>query len=208
MHTVAVIGQKGGVGKTTIGVNLAVAAEAAGQATLLVDLDPQQSAAAWADDRDSDTPYVLSGHVDRLQAILDTARAQGAGLALIDTAPHHESSALAAARVADLVLLPVRPSLLDLRALVASHELTHLVGARAAVVLNSVPPRGSRADEAASAIATHSMELCPVRIGLRIALVDATNSGRGVMESEPRGKAAAEVQALYEWMSRSLEEKR
>ena len=206
MHTVALIAQKGGSGKTTIATNLAVAAEGAGRSTILIDLDPQQSAAAWGDDRDGDTPFVVSGQATRLQAVLDDAREQGADVALLDTAPHHEAAALAAARAADLVLLPVRPALIDLRALVASYELARIVGVRAVAVLNAIPPAGPRADEAAAAIGAHGIQVCPVRIGQRVALVDATNAGRGVLESAPRSRAAGEMQTLYDWLASYLKE--
>ena len=108
MRATALISRKGGAGKTTLAINLAVAVQRAGIETLVVDLDPQASATAWADSRDAGTPLVLSAHAARLPEILSTARQHGAALCLIDTVPHAEGPALAAG----LALIPRRPSII------------------------------------------------------------------------------------------------
>ena len=110
MLTVGIVSQKGGVGKTTLAFNLAVAAELAGNAALIVDLDPQASAVAWSDSREAETPVVVSAEAARLVEVLTTASKHSAALCFIDTAPHGESPALAAARAADLVLYGVPAS--------------------------------------------------------------------------------------------------
>ena len=81
MLTVAILSQKGDVGKTTLAINLSVASELAGRAALIVDLDPQASAAAWADSREATAPVVVSAQAARLAEVLTTAREN------IDTAP-------------------------------------------------------------------------------------------------------------------------
>ena len=129
------------MGKTTLTLNLAVAAELVGQTALIVDLDPQASATAWPDSREPEPPVVVSAQAARLAEVLMTAREHDAALCLIDTAPHAESPALAAARAADLVLVPCRPSILDLRAVTASQTIAQLAGTPAAAVLSGVPAR-------------------------------------------------------------------
>ena len=109
MYAISLVAQKGGTGKTTLAINLAVAAEAGGHRAVLIDLDPQASAAGWGDHRTLDRPVVAPVPATRLDDALGAARAHGADLAIIDTAPHSESSALAAARAADLALIPLRP---------------------------------------------------------------------------------------------------
>ena len=127
MYTVTVLAQKGGTGKTTIVINLAVAAEASGLRVALLDLDPQASAAGWGDQPRQHRPAVAAVPASRLAGALATAvRSHGADLALIDTAPHSESTALAAARVADLALIPLRPGVLDLRALGTTADICQL----------------------------------------------------------------------------------
>ena len=199
MLTIAIVSQKGGVGKTSLALNLAVAAELAGHAALIVDLDPQASAAAWADSRIADTPVVVSAQAARLAEVLSTARKYGASLCLIDTAPHAESPALAAARAADLILVPCRASILDLRAVTASWTIAQLAGTPVSAVLCGVPPRGSLADEAQATLESYGLPVAPVRIGYRAAFVHAATAGQGVQEYEPRGKAMNEISRLYEW---------
>src|SRR5579872_2385971 len=143
MYTIAVISQKGGAGKTTLVAHLAVESERGGVSTAIIDLDPQAIATAWGDSRTGDAPAVVSAQASRLTQVLEAARTGGAGLAIIDTAPHSESAALAAARAADFVLIPCRPAILDLRAISQTINLARLAGKPVAVVLNSVPPRGT-----------------------------------------------------------------
>lgn len=120
----------------TLAINLSVAAEAAGLPAALVDLDPQTNAAGWGDHRGREGPAVAAVPPSQLDAALQAVRSHGADLAVIDTAPHSESAALAAARTADLTLVPLRPSVLDLRALGTTADICALAGARSKVVLH------------------------------------------------------------------------
>lgn len=92
MKTIAVISQKGGAGKTTIALNLAVAAVRSGHQCAVIDIDPQASAKCWHDLRRDDAPVVVSAQAARLPEILQTAKQNGADLVIIDTAPHSESA--------------------------------------------------------------------------------------------------------------------
>ena len=196
----AFLSQKGGAGKTTLACAMAVAGERAGLASVVVDLDPQASAARWSDLREAETPVVTSAQAARLDPVLAAARDAGARLVVIDTAPHSERAALAAARAAHLVLIPCRPGILDLRAIAASVDICHLAGARAAAVLTAVPSRGPIGDEASEVIAGYGLEVAPVRIGSRMAFVHSLTTGEGVLEYEPTGRAAQEITALYTWI--------
>ena len=199
MLTVALISQKGGAGKTTLAINLAIASELAGRPAVVVDLDPQASAATWGDSHEAEAPVVVSAQAARLAEVLATAHEHGAALTLIDTAPHAEAAALAAARAADLVLVPCRPSVLDLRAVTASQDIARLAGTPAAAVLCAVPARGPLAGEAQSALEAYGLPVAPVRIGQRAAFVHAMTVGQGAQEYEHGGKAAREIARLYDW---------
>lgn len=204
MKALAIISQKGGAGKTTIALHLAVAAVYDGKSTAIVDLDPQASAASWGDSREGENPSVISTQPSRLDKVLDAARNAGADLAIIDTAPHSESAALAAARAADYILVPCRPAILDIRAISHSIDLVKLAGKPASVVLNTVPPRGNLAEEAAAAVETYDVPVCPVHIGQRAAFLHALTAGMTAQEYEPQGKAAEEISRLYRWVCKHV----
>jgi chromosome partitioning protein len=199
MKVIAILSQKGGAGKTTLALHLAVAAERDGKSAAVIDLDPQASATSWGDSREAETPVIVSAQAARLPQVLEAARAAGAALVVIDTAPHSESSALAAARAADLILIPCRPAILDLRAIGTTIDLTKLAGKPAAVVLNTIPPRGSLGEEAKLAVAGYGVEIAPVHLGQRAAYQHALTAGLTAQEYEPNGKAAEEVTQLYMW---------
>jgi chromosome partitioning protein len=205
MQTIALVAQKGGTGKTTLALSLAVAAVQRGRSVAVVDLDPQASAANWADRRVLDVPAVVSAHVPRLQNVIDTARQNGVDLILIDTPGKSEQAALAAAKVADLVLIPCRPQIHDIETLTATKEIIDLAGGRPAfVVLNAVPPQGRRHEEAQAAIQDMGLTVCPAILVQRAAFGDAPNAGQSASEYEPGGKAAQEIGQVYEFVSKLL----
>ena len=117
---IAIVAQKDGAGKTTRDFNLAVAWKLADQPAAVIDIDPQASAAVWSDYRETYAPVAVSAHATRLHAVLTAAEGTGAALTLIDSASSMEAPALAAVRAADLVLVPCRVSVLDLRAVEAT----------------------------------------------------------------------------------------
>ena len=206
MQTIALIAQKGGTGKTTLALSLAVAASQAGQTVAVIDLDPQASAGNWADRRAAkDTPAVVSAHVPRLQGVIDTARRNGVDLLVVDTPGKSEQAALAAARAADLVLVPCRPQIYDIETLTATKEIIDLAGGKPAfVILNAVPPQGRRHEEARAAIEDMGLAVCPTVLVQRAAFGDAPNAGQSASEYEPGGKAAQEIEQVYKFTSELL----
>jgi chromosome partitioning protein len=200
LKTLAIISQKGGAGKTTLALNLAVAAESIGVPTVVIDLDPQASAKTWHDIRvKKDAPFVVSAQASRLDEVIAVSRANGAELVIIDTAPHSESAALGAARAADLVLIPCRPAILDLKAIGTSGDLAALAKKEAVVVLNAVPHQGKLADEAEQAVRSYGLIVAPVKLTQRAAYVHSLTAGQAAQEFEPDGKAAKEINELYKW---------
>ena len=208
LKTIAVIAQKGGVGKTTLTVNLAVAASREGQSVAVVDLDPQATAASWGDRRTEDVPVVVSAQAARLVHVLAAAAEQDAELVLIDTPPRMEQGALAAARAADLVLIPCRPSLYDLETVQASLDLVRMSNPATALlcVLNGVPARGPRTDQARSVLEDLRVTVCAATLGQRVALDHAATLGQGVLEYEPGSKAATEVATVHAAVAAHLDQ--
>ena len=205
MKTVAILSRKGGTGKTTIATNLAIAAEKAGHTTALIDLDPQSSAAKWADNRAKDTPAVISTHSERLPNILKLAADNGATLAILDTAPHTEASALDAARAAEMVVIPCKPALIDLQSIGSTIDVIRLAKVAARIVFNSVPSRGDLTGQAREAMSIYDAPCSPCELGHRIAFVHAYNAGLAVQEYEPNGKASNEIQALYTYLASEID---
>ena len=206
MRTIALISQKGGVGKTTLAIHLATAFEALGHRTLVVDLDPQTSAAEWKDARAEGRPYVMAVPPSRLGKTLEAARENGAEVAVLDTAPHSEGAALDAARAADLILVPCHPSIMDLRAMRKTADRLKYLTKPTYAVLNEVAAQGVVADEAARAItAQFGMPVCPVRLGQRVAFNRCLLAGQTAQEYEPDGKAAQEIAALLQWVSKLVD---
>lgn len=204
MYTIAVLSQKGGAGKTTLAVHLAVEAERSGMTAAIIDLDPQASVTGWGDSRSQETPAVVSAQASRLRQVLDVAQRNGTKLAIVDTAPHSETVALAAAREADLILIPCRPAILDLRAIRHTVDLARMAGTPAAIVLNAVPSRGGLAEEAVHAVEAYGVEVAPAHLGQRAAFVHCLTAGLSAQEFEPNGKAAGEVKRLFQWTMETL----
>jgi chromosome partitioning protein len=205
MRTIALVNQKGGCGKTTLALHLAAAFWLAGEDVLLVDVDPQASATEWHDARENPMPHVEAVPPSRLPKVLAKAKELGAGIVIIDTAPHNEAAALEAARASDLVLVPCQPSIMDLRAMRKTVDLLKLVKVPAMAVLNNVPPYGTIADEAAETITDDlGLGVCPVRIGDRVAYSRCLITGQVAQEIEPKGKAAQEIEQLYMWTCKHL----
>lgn len=121
-RAIAIIGQKGGTGKTTTTVELAVTAANAGETVAVIDLDPQANAANWKDRREADNPYVVATPPGRLKQTIDAARTAEADLAIIDTAGKAYDLAIAAARHADLVLIPCHGQIYDMETLPAVRD--------------------------------------------------------------------------------------
>jgi chromosome partitioning protein len=189
---------KGGTGKTTVGLNLAVTAEEAGVRTVIVDVDPQQASAKWGDLRGLTDrgPTVISAMAARLPQALDSAAQFGAKLIVIDTAAHAEGILVSTIDAADLVLIPCRPTIVDLQYLAATVQLAALRGKNTAVVLNAVQPRTNDRFQAAGALSDMGITLVPVGVSNLVAYARAITAGQGVTEFEPNGKAAAEMRAL------------
>ena len=171
-----------------------------GQAVVVIDLDPQTTATNWHDRRGLDTPAVVSCQVSRLRFVLDAARDQGADLAIIDTPAKSAEASIEAARVADVVLIPLRPQIYDLETLPALRDILRLAGDPAAfVLLNSAPIQGKRHEEARAAAKALGFAVCPVILYQRAAYGDAPTNGQTVSEFDSKGKAAHEVQQLYKF---------
>lgn len=205
MKKLALIAQKGGVGKTTLAVNLAVAAGAAGFRTILFDLDHQESAVTWSERRGAEEPHVEFLTERRLSEGLAAAERQGFALAVVDTPPSAGPQALTAAQAADLVLIPCRPSLVDLDAIRRTAQLVKSASVPGFVVFNAAPAGATTLIEDARAIVEKAgLTAAPIIVRERSAFRGAWPQGKAAAEIEPRGKAAGEIAELMTWVSAQL----
>jgi chromosome partitioning protein len=194
MLTIAIVSQKGGAGKTTIALNLAVAATMEGLSTAVLDTDPQASATRWGDARAGASPTVTAAQASRLPILLAAERRKNTAVVVIDTGPASDTAALAAARLADLILIPCRPSALDIDAIGASLHLgLELAGKPTYVVINAAPPRSLLANEAAAALAKAGAAVVSVRLALRVDFVNPLPAGQsaanGLRTARPRARS-------------------
>lgn len=209
MKTLAFITQKGGAGKTTLAASLAVAAEAAGEKVAMLDLDPQQSIAAWASRRDGETPAVDTvdaATVEQLPNILPLLAKKGFTLVILDTAGVDTASTRTAMENADMSVIPTRPSTMDIRATKATYEAAVRLQRPYVFVLNQCPPQPNnpRANEAAAGLRMWGLMAEPL-IMQRAAHQDAFASSMGVTEYEPKGKAADEIRQLWQCLKSDME---
>ena len=193
---------KGGVGKSTTTINLATAAQMAGIPTAIIDLDPdQQAAAKWGDSRVAARPPVLSAVWSRLTQSIAEAERGGADLIFIDTAAFEQKILVAAVHVATLILIPCRPTAQDVQYLTATTDIVAQHQKPAAVVLNQVEPRLPETEQARTIITKLGVALAPMCLSKAVAYQRAIAAGLGVTEYEPTSMAAQEVLTLLDWIS-------
>ena len=190
--------QKGGAGKTTLVVHLAVEAQRQGVKVEIVDTDPQQSAGVWSRARGGDTPIVTHVQPTKLAAALIQRASAGVELVIIDTAPNVGPDAVDVAKLADRVLIPVRPGVFDLAAARQTIEIVKEAGTESVLVLSACPHRAPEVPMAREALALSGLPVAETSIGDRRAYSRAIQTGKAVNEFEPDGKAAAEIRALFE----------
>ncbi len=212
VRTVALLARKGGTGKTTLAVHLAVLAAESGRHVLIVDTDPQHSAGDWRRAREADTPRLVECDAKRVPEVLELARQEGIELVVVDTRPSVEAETVEIARLSDLVLIPTGTGILDLRAIAATADVVRSLrtGTRETlIVLNGVQPSPGFGEnaltfEARRALAAYRVPVAEVAIGRRVAFAHALIDGRSVTEFEPNGKAARELVKLYQYLEAVL----
>src|SRR3954471_5913019 len=177
MRTVAVISQKGGAGKTTLALHIAVAAKLSGYSAVLIDMDPQGTAEAWSEWRKEAPPTVIPAKTATLARTLERAAGHGADFAILDTPPLAEAEARTAAKAADLVLVPCRPNAFDLHSIRTTTDLTRFAAKPAFAVFNAGPISAARMyAETTEVVTDMGMQVAPVRLCDRAAYRHVTGS--------------------------------
>jgi chromosome partitioning protein len=204
MRTITLATQKGGTGKSTLAVGLAVAAMQDRERVAIVETDRQGTISKWASRRDHGEPAVEQ-IADRfmIERTLSVLSRRAFTLVVIDTPGSDSEIVTEAIRLADLCLIPARPSPTDIEATHPTLKAIRRFDKTFAFVLNQAPVRGQRPTRIAETLHELGVLALPY-LALRNDHMDALAAGLGVSELAPRGKAAAEIRALWDWCRQRL----
>ena len=209
MKTLAVISRKGGAGKTTLSVNLAITAHLSGLRTMLADIDPQRSASDALRARTTEGPVLAEITAGKLFSSQVMAQNSGYHALVIDTPASPETEVLQAIHCADLCVLVCRPTFLDIASVVRSAEAVRRLGKKGVIVLSQAPPRRNGVEppavlKAAEALRFTGLPLAPIGLRARNAFQQSIARGRSVCEWEPGSAAAEEISRLWDLIAPML----
>ena len=205
LQVIVLASRKGGAGKTTLSSHLAVEAERVGVGSVaMADMDPQGGLAAWFNARQAETPIFVDASKG-LPAAVKACRAGGVDLLIIDTPPSVTDTISAVVKEADLVVVPVRPSPNDLRAVAGTVELVKRAKKPMAFVVTQTTPRARITAEAAIALSQHGT-VAPSMLASRVDFATSMTDGRTAGELDPSSRSAAEVTALWQYLEARLKE--
>ena len=205
MRKITLLTQKGGAGKTTLAIHLAVVAKNSNLKVAIIDIDPQKSAVTWAHLRDN-TDIPVAGIVStELTATLQLAEKDSFDLIIIDTPPHTAPIVTKIAENVDYIIIPCQPSLLDIDATSSTASIVKAVGKKYVGVITRAPSKGFEIDECQKALITMGIPVCPIFIRDRVAYRRALIHGKAVTEFEKQGKAAQEINELWSFIKKEIQ---
>jgi chromosome partitioning protein len=203
MRTIAFVTQKGGSGKSTLCINLSIAAQEAGRSVCILEMDRQATISDWAENREGTGPEVAQVDANQIDAVIERLKGSGYDYVFIDTPGVDSPGTLSAIRAADLCVIPCRPTPADLRAFKPTLAAIYRLDKRFTFVLNQTPARSYRVRDAAEGLAVLGV-LPDINIVLRNDYQDAIGLGQGVTEFNPDGQAADEIRRLWTWVEKRM----
>lgn len=197
MKIIVVTSQKGGSGKTTLCAHLAVEAERVGDSPAwLIDTDKQGTLSVWHDRRDAETPQRAEVSLSQLEGALSALASRGAAYCFIDTPPTISEQNAAILEIADLVLIPVRPSPADLWAVAHTVALAQEAGKPFLFVITQAKVNASITAQTVAALSHHG-RVAKTFIADRVPYAAAMTDGHSASELAGRGQAAQEIEGLW-----------
>lgn len=204
MNVLVLAAQKGGTGKTTICANLAVEAETRGDGPVaVIDVDPQGTLSKWWNRRQADTPALVEIDVSDIDAQLRMLQERGTQLVIVDTPGAITSHVRAVIRAADLVLIPSRPSILDIETLYEFCDVVEGEKRPMTFVLNAVKPKTRISSDAIRGLSGFGT-VAPTELVDRVDYSGSFNDGRSAGELAPGGKANQEISELWNYVNARL----
>lgn len=203
MKIIVLASQKGGAGKTTLCGHLSVQAALDGNKVAIIDTDPQGSLAAWWNERESDSPAFVSSSITKLQNDIQLIKNEGFDYLFIDTPPAVTETIEKVVGVADLVVIPTRPSPHDLRAVGKTVDIVNDCNKRMVFVINGAANRARISTDAAIALSQHGA-VCPTVVYQRTDFASSMIDGRTVQEMDKASKSAIEVRELWKYVNTHL----
>lgn len=203
MNTLIFYSQKGGSGKTTLAIHTAVAAEESGEHVVLIDCDPQKSAARWGISRQQETPFVAQASASDIGQAINAFKQARYTLAILDCPPHVSAGALPLLAVGDLVVIPCQPTALDVAATEDAVTIVKASHKPFVFAINRAPYRAPENLETQDTLARQG-KVCPVMVAERRAIARALTAGQAVTEFEHEGKAAQEIRTLWQWIYKEM----
>ena len=206
LKVIVLASQKGGVGKSTLTANLGVAAAMAGDGpTVLLDTDPQGSLSAWWNARAAETPALAPATLAELTEKLQALGEANFAYAVVDTPPAITNAIRAVVATADLVVIPVKPSPHDLRAVGRTVEIVKAEGKDFCFVVTQAKGNALLTVQAVAALSAHGV-VSPAVMHDRVDYAASMTDGRTVQETDPRGRSAAEMADLWKFVRDRMNE--
>lgn len=208
MKILVIASQKGGSGKSTLAAHLGVAAEAAAAGpVILMDTDPQGTVTEWWNAREATSPALVSALLNELPEKLEALKKAGAKLVIIDTPPSATQAIFDVVKLADFVLIPVRPSPNDLRAVGQSVDIVKEASKAFAFCVTQAKATAKLTSQAVAALSAHGV-VAPAIIADRVDFASSMIDGRTVLETDPRGRSASEIRELFSFVQSAINEKK
>ena len=205
MKVLTVANRKGGAGKSTCAAHLALEAVNDGLKTILIDMDPQKTLEMWWNKRDEENPYLIDTNANDLPNSIETLRQKSFDLCIIDTPGDASLNAISGIKVADLVVIPSKPTAPDLSAIGRTISMVEESNKAFAFVITQGIVRAKATLQAASVLSQFGA-VAPAVISNRTAYANAMGLGTSACFLDKQ--AEEEIKHVWSFLKSRLFEER